>query len=694
MAKVTFNLSFSDIKKNDNIAEILTKEERAKVATMCLDELKIDQESRSEWDQKTADALKLCQQLEMNKIAIEGQADIKFPLTTIAVIQLAARVYPEFIRDNRVVNMATTGDDPDGSREGRSTRVSNHMSWQLLVESPEWEEGFDRLLHTWSLIGMVFKKTYYDPIERRNISRLCLPESISINQCVESVESARRISHLTPMYMNEIIERIRYGIFCDCETKLVKDSTDVPDAYLSVLKTDKDEDFDKKDDDRPRTILEQHRYLDLDGDGYQEPYIVMLDVSTREVLRIAKRFSEDTIEETKDGTIRKIGAKQYFTAFPFIPAMDGTFWALGFGQLLLSANKTINTTINQLLDAGTMSNGQNGFLGAEFRSSKGPITLGPREWKCVGIPGSMLKDSIVPLPVREPSNVLFQLLGIMMDFGKELTACPDIMQGKQDAVIPPTTVVQLITQGMKVYSAIMKRLYRSLTSEFRKLYLLNSEHLEDTTYMDVMNSPQAIKKIDYNPQQIGVAPIADPCGSSDMQRVARANALMQILPQLNLAGQRAGMTMWLEALQFPSSQILKILPPIDPTNPTPPPPETVKTLAEADLLHVKTQTALMESQLKNLELQMKQDEITIKKVLAANKTVATQHQGHKQEAQAALDLAKISQDHTHHYNDMSLELEKLKHDHIQHAAEMAMELTKVKAELEKERIKSSRPSNR
>lgn len=536
-----------------NVAELLDEDKLKQIGEQVVKEYEIDEASRAEFTKTVKEALAIAKQVSKNK-GQPGKADVMYPLITNASIQYASRTYPEIVRNGKVVQTAVLGPDPTGEKEDRARRVSDHMSAQLLMEDPEWEDNLDRLLHVLPIVGTAFKKTYWDELRLHNVSTLCLPDEIVVNDNIKSIETARRITHVIPMYKNDITERIRHGMYCDIDVDLLSN----PDN------SDGDED--------PQYItLEQHRFLDLDDDGYAEPYIVTVHKDTKKVLRIYKRFDLDRVEKNEKGKISRIKPVQYFTAFTFIPSPDGKFYGVGFGTILLPLNQTMNTLINQLLDAGTLANTAGGFLGKGFKSTSGVIEFGQFEWKKVDVPGQDLAANVFPLPVRPPSPVLFNLLELMLQAGKDLSSVSDVLQGQEQTQnSPATTVLALIEQGLKVFSSIQKRLYRSLKSEFVKLYRLNRIYLDDIRRYSRLLQSEIIQADDYSDENLDVLPISDPSMSSDAQRLARAQALMQSVSLFGPAGQQTILKNWLEALNTPQVDIDKMLPPPDPNAPPAP----------------------------------------------------------------------------------------------------------------------------
>ncbi len=418
-------LKLIDLYASDNIADMLDKEDLLEIATDCIEDYEEDLKSRAEFDATMEHAMEIAKQTVKEKnTPWQGASNIKYPLITTAAIQYAARTYPEIVRNNKVVEACVLGDDPTGEGAERASRVSEHMSAQLLVQDPEWEGDMDRLLHVLPIVGTVFKKTYWDEVRKHNRSIMIAPQDLVVNDGIKSIETARCITHVYEMCTNDIIERVRLGLFCDIDE--------------DEQKGDKEDKYSDAYDDCDDTILEQHCYLDLDEDGYEEPYIVTVHLHKKKVLRIYRRFDLQDVYKNQKGEVYRIKACQYFTDFHFLPAPDGGFYSIGFGQLLLPLNETINTTINQLLDAGTLSNSQTGFLSKNFKSTSGSVYLAPGEWKKLDMTGEDMKNGIMPLPVREPSKVLFELLGMMVQTGKELASVSDILQGQQPAQVLPS----------------------------------------------------------------------------------------------------------------------------------------------------------------------------------------------------------------------------------------------------------------
>jgi len=498
-----------------NIANLMSEDQRNKLGLKVIQEADIDLGTMSEWVKLTQLAMNIAKQVSEGKsFPWPDCANIKYPLITGAAIQFAARAYSEIIKGQDVVKGRVVGADPDNEKSKRAKRISQHMSFQLLDQMSEWEPQTDQMLHMLPVIGTCFKKSYFCPVRQRNVSELVQPGEEGLilnNKNVKDLETARRLTHAFQLYPNDIKERINSGVYLkDIDiTKLVPADSE-------------------GDEQAPHWMYEQHRWLDLDKDGYEEPYIVTVHKDTSTVVRVVARYDDERVFMDSDEKVLRIEPLTYFTKFGFFPDPAGGFLDLGFGQILYPINAAINTTLNQLLDAGTLANTQGGFVARGFRIKAQTFSIAPGEWKQIDVPAGDLKNSLFPVPFKEPSNVLFQLLGFLVEAGKALANQTEVLQGETSANTTATTTLALIEQGLKVYNSIYKRFYRSMREEFRKLFRLNSKYLNEEEYFNVLDDRLAVARSDYNYTHVDVLPVADPNASTEVQRMARAQALMQI----------------------------------------------------------------------------------------------------------------------------------------------------------------------
>lgn len=517
-----------------NLEPEIHRDKIGDIGQRVLREYDIDKKSRADWEKSNKTAMDLALQVAEEKtFPWPNASNVKYPLITTAAIQFAARAYPAIVDGQNVVKGKVNGDDsglfevqigpdgqpvvnpetgepvskeitPEGIKQEKADRIAKHMSWQLTEEMDEWEADMDRMLVAIPILGVTFKKSYYDPSKSRNCSEMILPDCLVINYKAKSLETAPRITQIITLYPYEYEERVRAGIFTRIENVTA----------------------DGEDEDAPIEFLEQHRRLDLDGDGYSEPYIVTIHKETAQVVRIVANYDEDSVYLTDDG-VQRIEPTEYFTKYGFIPNPDSGIYDLGFGVLLNPLSETTNTLINQMLDAGTLQNTGGGFIGDGLRMKGGAIRFTPGEFKKVQTSGQKIADNIYHMQHQGPSAVLFQLLGMMIEAGKDITSTKDILTGEQQGInTPATTTLALIEQGLKTYTAIFKRIHRALGKELRKLYSLNAKYLDPEQYFTFQDSREAVAQQDYNDEEMDVTPISDPSVVTDMQQLGRANFLM------------------------------------------------------------------------------------------------------------------------------------------------------------------------
>ncbi len=627
-----------------NIADDLDKEQLHKIGSDAYEGYELDKQSRLEWEKQLDEWTKLATQFREDKTFPWAKAsNVKYPLLTTAAMQFGARAYPSLVpSDGKIVKSKVIGKDPTGQKFALADRVSTYMSYQLMHEMTGWEEGMDKLLIMLPVVGTIFKKTYWDSVKKRVASDVILPKNLVVNYWAKSLKEAERVSQVIEMSPRLLKERQMGKIFLD---------VDLGTAPTPIGK----QGAPAQDETTPFTIIEQHTYLDLDKDGYPEPYIVTFHLESAKVLRITARFDDKTIFTNDDGDLIKIEPIEYYTKFGFIPNPDGSFYDLGFGVLLGPINESVNTLINQLIDSGTLNNLQSGFLGKGLKMRMGETKFQPGEWKAVNSTGDDLKKQIVPLPSKEPSAVLFQLMGSLITSGKELASIAEIFVGKMPGQnTPATTTMATVEQGMKVFTAVYKRIYRSLEEEFIKLFLLNSTYLNPNTYHEVLGID--IGPDDFTQEQYRICPGADPTAVSQTEKLLKAQGLMELLQLGILDPVKVGLRV-LEAQEQPNYQEL-LLPQVAQTGQAPqaPDPKLEESKAKIQAIQaasaIKQQEAQFKSQLAERDAQtqlaMKQQaaaiEIQNKSQLAqAQLAIATHTEGMR----VAQDKQKFIQGLTH-----------------------------------------------
>ena len=513
-----------------NVAEDLPQDVIEKIQRRVLDDYDIDERSREEWVKKMDAAIKLSKMImEERYYGGEKVASAGYPLVASAAVAFNSRAYPEIVKGTDVVKCQVMGKDDKGEKKKRGLRVADHMSFQILNQMGRWEEDEDSLLIVLPIMGSAFKKTYRNGLENRNASELVYPEDLVVNYKAKSIESATRISHIIELTQNEIVERMNAGVFLDMDIAAL--GQPIP---KDADKPDKDKKYDSSDLDAPHTFIEQHCWYDIDGDGYKEPYVITVHKQTQKLVRIASRWDMAGVINDEEGNIVRIEPVHYFTRFVFIPAPDGGFYGLGFGTLLSQINETVNTSINQMIDAGTLQNRPNGFISKGMmvgRTEGGSMTrLRPGEFRPVSAVGDDIRKAIVPMPTGNPSPILFKLLEWLVESGKELAMQSDVLSGHSPGSnVPAATVVSLIEQGLKVYTGVFKRIHRAHKDEYAKIRRLNRLNLSQEDYLKVLDDQEANVKKDYPSDDFDIVPISDPQNATDIQRLMKAQTLLQIV---------------------------------------------------------------------------------------------------------------------------------------------------------------------
>lgn len=539
------------VTSGENLVPLLSDDRLREIATQALDDWKLDKDSQSEWREQMERGLKLAQMVKERKTyPFDNASNVVYPLVTTAALQFNARAYPAIVSPDQVVKAKVWGRDPDGRKAARAARVSEHMSWQLSSRIPEWEEETDTLLTLLPITGDMVRKWWWDPVLGRARCRLVDPGRFVVNDKVKVLEDAPRLTEELALYPAEIETRTRSGQFVPC-------------------------DYDDTGEDKQaaQEFIEQHALLDLDGDGYPEPYVVTVHVERQKVVRIVADFrprdvafrretqmvpqtmpvpmldpmSAQPIIDPMTGQpvivpmqqmvpqevvtgILSIRRGTYFVPFKFAPGMNGGHHGTGLGLLLGDISESVNGILNMLLDAGHYASLGGGFIGAELRMKGGAQRMRPGEWRMITGLGQDARSAIVPLTFPGPDATLFQMLGLLIDAGREIASVKDIMTGDAGGrTQTATTTMALIEQGMALFSAAYKRIFRALKSEYRLLARINAETVDPAEYNAFHDNPQGQfdPAADYDDRNMDVEPVADPRSVTKMQQAAKAQTLME-----------------------------------------------------------------------------------------------------------------------------------------------------------------------
>lgn len=547
-----------------NYAEDMDEEKLGNLGKRVVEGYEIDKESRKDWEAEA----KLAMDAVLQKSAEKSHpwpkaANVKYPLLTTATLQFGARSLPAIVQGDRVVKVKVVGRDPMGMKRARAERVSLHMSYQILKQMDGWEENTDILLHQMPALGDGFKKVYWDDEDSKPCSEMISAMNVIVNQSTKSLKTVPRISHEVELYPHQIEERIRGGTYLEFDYETLGGG---PLAAEPSNSTDTMHD----DPERPHLFIEQHCYIDMDEDGLKEPWIVTVHKDSAKVVRVVANYDFKQAKFGKNGKLIKLPRYQYFVHFPFLPDPNGGFYGIGYGRLLRSIGDTINTVLNQMLDAATLQNKGGGFIGSGMDLKKNTLNIRMNQWTFLNIPGQNIRDAIVPHNFPGPSPVLFNLLGLMVDMGKQISNVQDVMTGDVKAqTMQPTTLLALVEQGMKVYTSILKRVFRSMGEEFQLLYRLNKRYPDEQAYQDLIDWQEPVAQLqqaaqlesqgqpippeleefltpptmagDYAEADCDITPIADPSAATDMQKMAKAQLQMTLAehpmlgPTLNMS---------------------------------------------------------------------------------------------------------------------------------------------------------------
>lgn len=612
--KTNLDIPLKKLPDIQNIAEYLEDEDLATIATRVIEDYEADNQSRAHWLERYNRYLKQAVQVqEIKNFPFAGASNVKYPLTTTACLQFHARAYPMLVPSKNLVMTRVLGEDSDGEKQDRAERVQLHMNYQLKEQMKDWEEGHDKLLLTLPLTGCEFKKVYYDSGKDVNVAEHVLARDLVVHYYAKSLEDASRKTQVLELSTNKLLSLVREGLFLDCYFDEDDIGTPIQDASIKEAQDERQGIKEpKKDSDTPHMLLEWHGFLDLDGDGYREPYIVTVHKDKHKVLRIVARFQPDAVRSNAQGEVIEIEPDEYFVQYNFIPSPDGGIYGIGFGTLVGPLNDAVDTLINQLIDAGKQANLQAGFISKHFRLRAGDLKFKLGEWKQVNVSGQDIQSGIFPLPTKEPSGTLFELAKFLINAGERLTSTTDMMVGENPGQNQKATTTQaVLDQGQKVFTAIYKRIRNTMTKEFMTFYKLNSIYLDEAEYYDFLDASDlningaAILREDYQKGGFVLKPTADPNAVTQLQKVEKAQFVLQLVP-MGTIDPKAATKRALEAAEI--DHIAELIP--EQTGPTPQEQMAIRQFQRDEETHqVDTAVKLDEQRRKNIETEIHAKEV-------------------------------------------------------------------------------------
>jgi hypothetical protein len=503
-----------------NLVAYMDDDELDEIASDIISAQEEDDNAREEWKQIYMDGLDLLgMKIEDRTEPFDGASGVQHPLLAEAVVQFQAQAYKELLPAGGPVLTNVLG-DVTNDRTEQATRVQEFMNYLITEVMTEYDPNMDQLLFYLPLGGSAFKKDYYDPIKERTCSQFITAEHITVPYSAASLEEATRIIHEFPMTGNDIMKYQATGFFSD---------EHLPDAgrpEISEIQEKVDElqgltatSFEYDDE---YTIFEAHVNLDYDllasPEGIAQPYIVTLDKDSQTVLSIRKNYNPaDPLRERLE----------HFVHYKFLPGLG--FYGFGLIHMIGGLSKSATSILRQLIDAGTFANMQGGFKAKGLRVASDDEPIAPGEWRDVDAPGGVLRDALMPLPYKEPSQVLAGLLGNLVDSGQRFASIADMQVGDTAGQQQPVgTTVAMLERGTKVMSAIHKRLHYAQRKEFRILARLIKDSLPESEYpYEVVGAPKGIMKADFD-DRIDILPVSDPNIFSMAQRVMLASQQLQM----------------------------------------------------------------------------------------------------------------------------------------------------------------------
>jgi hypothetical protein len=478
--------------------------------------------SRKDWEQSYKSGLDLLGfKYENRTEPFQGASGATHPVLAEAVTQFQAQAYKELLPADGPVRTQVIGIKTPVT-EQQATRVKDYMNYLLMDQMKEYEEEFDSMLFHLPLAGSTFKKVYYDVPMARVVSKFVPADELVVPYTATSLDDAESIIHVVKMSENELRKQQVNGFYRDIDL--------APPGTVEqneVEKKERELDGTKKvgKQDTLYTLLECHVNLDLEGfedqgpdgpTGIKLPYIVTVEEGSRLVLSIRRNYAPDDLKKNKI---------QYFVHFKFLPGLG--FYGFGLIHMIGGLSRTATSALRQLLDAGTLSNLPAGFKqrGVRVRDEASPIQ--PGEFKDVDAPGGNLREAFFPLPYKEPSQTLLNLLGIVVQAGQRFASIADMQVGDGNQGAAVGTTVALLERGSRVMSAIHKRCYAAMKDEFKLLSKVVSQYLPPEYPYDVVGGQRNIKQTDFD-DRVDVVPVADPNIFSMSQRITLAQTQLQI----------------------------------------------------------------------------------------------------------------------------------------------------------------------
>mgnify|MGYP003148057269 FL=1 len=504
----------------DNLVEQLDSQTIDELYNMVTSSVDEDKTSREEWEEAYTKGLELLGLRYENRTEpFDGATGVIHPLLNEAVTQFQAGAYKEMLPSTGPVRANIIG-EPSPQIEQQASRVQEYMNYQIMYNMEEYEPEFDQMLYYLGLAGSAFKKVYRDDILNRPVSKFVPAEDIIVPYTAVDLKTAERVTHVMKMSTNELKKLQLKGLYrnVDINPPSTPEQDQISEAYEKL------EGVSPSNETEEVVLYECHCYLDLkeypDVDqnnsetGIKLPYVVTVTENNSQVLSVRRNYRKNDVNKEKI---------PHFVQYKFTPGLG--FYGFGLVHLLSNLSRTATANLRQLIDAGTLSNMPAGFKARGLRIADDQNPLAPGEFRDVDVPGGDLKASLMPLPYKEPSATLFQLMGFVVGAAEKFIGTTDIGIGDGNKEMPVGTTIALLERGARVISAVHKRLHASMKNELRLLATLFGE--DPTPYPYEVGADKQIKIQDFD-GRIDILPVSDPNIFSMSQRVVLAQEQMKL----------------------------------------------------------------------------------------------------------------------------------------------------------------------
>ena len=512
---------------NANLAEELDEGQLTELSGDLVGEYDADINSRKDWLTTYVEGLELLGlKVEDRTEPWPGACNVYHPLMTEALVKFQAETMMETFPAAGPVKTQIIGKQTK-DKEDAAERVKDDMNYQLTDKMPEYRPEHERMLWGLGLAGNAFKKVYYDPSLERQVSMYVTAEDIVVPYGASSLETAERVTHVMRKTKNELRKLMVAGFYRDVD--LGEPFLDVDEAEKKIAEK---LGFNPSEDDRYK-VLEMHVNLDLENgdseDGIALPYIVTIEKGTGTILAIRRNWNPDDDKKLK---------RQHFVHYGYIPGFG--FYCFGLIHLIGAFAKSGTMILRQLVDAGTLSNLPGGMKSRGLRIKGDDTPIAPGEWRDVDVPSGAIRDNILPLPYKEPSQVLNQLMNQIVEEGRRFASAADMKVSDMSANSPVGTTLAILERTLKVMSAVQARIHYAMKQEFKLLAGIIRDYTPpDYTYDPEVGDRKA-KQSDYDCCE--VIPVSDPNAATMSQKVVQYQAVMQMaqanpqiydLPELN-----------------------------------------------------------------------------------------------------------------------------------------------------------------